>query len=293
LGFRSRRLPNRTLDLMPVDPSARIHPSAEIAASAMIGANVEIGPDCVVGDDCEVMAGAVLGPRVKMGARNRVHYHAIIGEEPQFLGFDPATPSGVDIGDGNEFREMCTVHRGLKPDGKTVIGSNNFIMAQSHIAHDCVLGDNVVLANCGLLAGHVEVGNGAFISGQVAVHQFCRIGRLAMVGGQTGINQDVPPFVMCRGNVGRLFGLNVVGLRRAGVSAATRIELKQAFKALFMSDRRPADGARDMLDRYSKDDRDMPAEVTYLLNFCMEKSRRGLTTKLAIDTDRSEDGPSD
>jgi len=265
---------------MPIHQTARIDPSAEVASSAQIGPNVEIGPGCVVGEDCELMSGVILGPRVKMGARNRVHSYAVLGEEPQFLGFDPATPSGLIIGDDNEFREMSSVHRGLKPDSMTTIGSGNFVMVHAHVAHDCHIGNNVVLANSALLAGHVEVGDRAFISGHAAIHQFCRIGKLAMIGGLAAVNQDIAPFVTCRENPARLVSLNVIGMRRAGISSDVRLELKRAYRSLFMSGLLPHNAAQGVFDRFESEEVPVPTEVNEFLEFCKVKSKRGITTKL-------------
>lgn len=259
---------------MAIHPTAIIDPSSVIHESAEIGPNVVIGAGCEVGAECVLMHGCVLGPRVRMGARNVVHYHAVVGHDPQYLGFDPSTKSGVLIGDGNHFREMCSIHRGLKDGKDTVIGSECFIMANSHVAHDCKLGDKVVLVNGSLLAGHVEVGDRAFISGLVGVHQFCRIGAMAMISGQTGIPKDVPPFMTARGMIACITGVNAVGLRRAGISAETRLAIKRAFKTIFRSGSPLGESLARIKAEW--EGKPMPGELAQFIEFCEQKSPRGL-----------------
>jgi UDP-N-acetylglucosamine acyltransferase len=167
----------------------------------------------------------------RLGARNVVYETAVVGGEPQDLGFQEAVTSLL-IGDGNRIREGVTIHRSSKPGGETTLGSECFLMACAHVAHDCRLGDRVVLANNVALAGHVTIGERAFLSGGVVVHQFCRVGRLAMIGGNSKIVQDCLPFVITDGVPARACGLNVVGLRRAGFGAAALRTLKQAYRLL-------------------------------------------------------------
>ena len=216
-----------------------IHPSASIAAGAKLGAGVEVGPfavieeDTAIGDGCRIAAHAVIRRYTRMGARNRVHEHAVIGGEPQDVKFDPACVSGVEVGDDNLFREGVTVHRGSRPGAATRVGSGCMLMIGAHVAHDCALGDNVVMANLATLGGEAVVQDRAFISGLVGVHQFCRIGRVAMIGGLTKLVQDALPFCVTDGNPGRARGLNLVGLRRAGFKAAEIAALKDAYRMLF------------------------------------------------------------
>jgi UDP-N-acetylglucosamine acyltransferase len=251
-----------------VDSSAEIDPSAEIGPYSRVEANCRIGPGCVL------MQGAVVCVNTVMGEGNILHYHAVIGDEPQFLGFDPKIKSGTLIGNRNVFREGCQIHRGLKDGTNTVIGDGNFFMATSHVAHDCHLGNNNVIANYAGLAGHVEVGDKCFISTLVGVHQFCRIGSFAMIGGRTGISKDVPPYVTMK-HYGLVVGLNVVGLRRAGVKAETRTALKEAYKELFRSGR-PLPASIDKV-RTDWSGREMPAELAHFLDFCATKSKRGIS----------------
>jgi UDP-N-acetylglucosamine acyltransferase len=216
-----------------------IHPSASIAPGARLGAGVEVGPfavieqDTVIGDGCRIAAHAVIRRYTRMGARNLVAEHAVIGGEPQDVKFDPSCVSGTEIGDDNLFREGVTVHRGSRPGAATRVGSGCMLMIGAHVAHDCAVGDKVVMANLATLGGEAVVQDRAFISGLVGVHQFCRIGRVAMIGGLTKLVQDALPFCITDGNPGRARGLNLVGLRRAGFKAAEIAALKDAYGLLY------------------------------------------------------------
>jgi UDP-N-acetylglucosamine acyltransferase len=217
-----------------------VHPTAVVAQGARLGAGVSIGPfaviedGAVVGDDCEIRAHAVVKSHVVLGRGNRVHEGAVLGGEPQDLSFTGGE-TGVVIGDRNVIREGVTVHRSTKPGGATVVGSDCFLMAYVHLGHDNCIGDRVIIANNTALGGHVQVADRAFVSGNVSVHQFCRIGRLAMLGGSSKAVQDCLPFVMCDGHIARAHGLNVVGLRRAGVGAEQLSALKEAYRLLLRS----------------------------------------------------------
>jgi UDP-N-acetylglucosamine acyltransferase len=214
------------------------HPTAIVDAAALLGEAVEVGPYAVieaetrVGDRCELRAHATVRRFSELGADNVIHEGAVVGGEPQDVSFS-GQASRLRIGARNRIRECVTIHRSSRPDGVTEVGSDGFFMAYSHIAHDCRIGDRVILANNVALAGHVEIQGGAFLSGGVVVHQFCRVGRLAMVGGNTKLVQDALPFVTTDGNPGRAVGLNVVGLRRAGLTASELRPLKQAYRLLF------------------------------------------------------------
>ncbi|MCE9614169.1 MAG: acyl-ACP--UDP-N-acetylglucosamine O-acyltransferase [Lentisphaerae bacterium] len=216
-----------------------IHPTAVIHPGARVGQDVSIGPfacieeDVVIGDGCHVGPHASLLRYTALGARCRVHAGAVLGDWPQDLSFAGAV-SSVRIGSGCVFREGVTVHRGTKEGTATVIGDQCYLMANSHVAHNVKLGNRVILANGVLLAGYVEVGDGAFISGNCLVHQFVRIGRLAMLGGGSGIGQDVPPFMTTHSmGLNAIAGLNVIGLRRAGIGSADRLAIKRAFALLY------------------------------------------------------------
>jgi len=216
-----------------------IHPSAVIAADAKLGANVRIGPfavieeDVVLGDDCEIAAHAVIKRHTRMGARNRIAEHAVIGGDPQDFKFKPDCLSHTEIGDDNWLREGVTVHRGSRQGSATKLGNSCFLMAYSHVAHDCVVGNHVVMANTAGIAGEVVVDDRAFISAAVTVHQFCRIGRNAMVGLSSKVVQDALPFCITDGNPARARSLNLVGLKRNGFERADIGALKDAYRLLY------------------------------------------------------------
>jgi len=216
-----------------------IHASAIVAAGAKLGAGVNIGPfavieeDVVLGDGCQIAAHAVIKRHTRMGARNRVAEHAVIGGDPQDLKFGAGCLSYAEIGDENVFREGVTIHRGSREGSRTRIGSHCFLMAYAHVAHDCVVGDQVVMVNYAGISGEAVVQDGAFLSGFVGVHQFCRIGRLAMIGGLTKLVQDALPFCITNGNPGRARGLNLTGLRRGGFSREDIAALKEAYRLLY------------------------------------------------------------
>jgi len=219
----------------------QIHPSAVIGPHAIIGKNVEIGPFCVVENGVEIGYGCRLEGRVTikkgsvLGENNVVCEGTVIGGMPQLVTI-PEACGNIVIGNGNVFRENTTVHRSMKESGTTLIGDNNTFMVNAHIAHDCKIGNNAVIVNNVLLAGHVCVEDRAILSGAVGVHQFCRVGTLAMVGGQAHVVQDVPPFMMVDGLTSRIVGLNLIGLRRAGYSVEEIKQLKAAYRMLYRSE---------------------------------------------------------
>ena len=217
----------------------KIHPTAIVEDGVKLGADVEIGAYSIVhgpssiGDGCIIGSHAVIHPFVTLGAECRLHCTAIIGDIPQDMAFDGAQ-SATQIGARCVFREGVTVNRGTKAGTVTVIGDDCMLMVNSHVGHNCVVGDRVVLVNGCLLAGHVSVDDGAFLSGNTCVHQFCRVGRLAMMGGNSAVSNDLPPFCTTRpGRVNVLMGLNTVGMRRAGLHGSERSEVKRAFHLLF------------------------------------------------------------
>ena len=217
-----------------------IHPTASVDADARLEEGVTIGPYAVVesavhiGRGTEVRAHAVVKRYTTLGQGNVVHEGAVLGGEPQDLSF-AGGESYVRIGDDNRIREGVTIHRGNKPGAATTIGSRCFLMAYVHVAHDCVVEDGAILVNYAGLSGHVHVGAGAFVSGGALFHQFTRIGRLAMIGGNAKVTQDCLPFVVTDGFPARARAVNVVGLRRAGVGVATIRALKEAYRTLLRS----------------------------------------------------------
>jgi UDP-N-acetylglucosamine acyltransferase len=219
---------------MEIDPTARVHPGA------VIGPGVQIGPYCVVESDVEIGAGCRLEPYVyvkrwtTLGEHNEISAGTVLGTDPLDKNFT-GERSYLRIGSGNKIREHFTISRGTAPESATIIGDGNYIMTSGHIAHNCRLGNQIVVASCALLAGYVEVGDQAFISGGVAVHQFSKIGRLAMMAGGTRVNRDAPPFFLYAGLYVSPKGLNSVGLRRAGFDAGQVAALKKAYRILYRS----------------------------------------------------------
>lgn len=199
-----------------------IHPTALVEPGAQLGEN------------CEIKAYAVVTRHCVLGANVVVHPFAVLGGDPQYLKFDPAIASGVEIGAGTVIREHVTVNRSVSAGASTVIGEGGFLMASSHVAHDCQVGRNVVFANAALLAGHVTVGDNSFLGGGCAVHQFCRIGEGVMVAGHASITRDVAHFTMVAER-DEIVGFNAIGLRRRGVNRAAIAELKQAFHTVFFT----------------------------------------------------------
>ena len=216
-----------------------IHPTAIVHPQAKVDSSVNIGPYAVIDADVELGANCIVGPYVyitgatKIGADNRFHASSVIGDAPQDLKYK-GEPTRLVIGDRNVFREHTTVNRATTLDGATTIGSDNLIMASAHIAHNCTVGNQVIMANSAMLGGHVTVQDRVFISGGCLVHQFCRIGTLALMQGGSAISKDLPPYTIARGQNG-ICGLNIVGLRRAGISPGERLTLKRLYHLLFRS----------------------------------------------------------
>lgn len=255
--------------------SARIHPSAVIAPDAQLGEHVEIGAFAIIGEDCVVGDGCVIAPRVslersvRLGANVKVGVGTVLGGDPQDLKF-AGERTTVEIGDDTTIREYTTINRGTAQSFKTTIGRKCFVMSYVHLAHDCHIGDGVILANGVQLAGHVTVDERAIISGLTAVHQFARIGRYAFVGGMTRVSQDVPPYLKAVGNPMKLYGLNSVGLRRHNFDEAVLRELKRAYRLLFRSEL----NVSQALER-ARNELVMHPEIELFLEF-VENSQRGV-----------------
>ncbi len=245
-----------------------IHPSACIAPTVKLGANVCVGPFAVIeagaeiGDHSQIGAHAVVHGHVKMGEGNILHPHAVLGGLPQDVGFKPETESRLEIGDGNVFREGFTAHRATLAGGATKIGSGCYFMNNSHVAHDCSVGDKTIFANNVAIGGFVEVGSHVFMGGAVVVHQFCRIGSYAIVQGTTGINMDVIPFMLIGGRPAKHYRLNIVGLRRAGIVGDDYKVLSSAFRLL--------------KNKKSLDELSLTQQLQYLKNWLAADSKRGL-----------------
>jgi UDP-N-acetylglucosamine acyltransferase len=218
--------------------AAAIHPTAIVDPNAALAAGVVVGPFCVVESGVRIGADTILGAHVHLrsgttlGANCRVHTGAVIGDSPQVTAGAPRE-SFVVIGDRCIIREGVTIHRSMKEGATTRLGNDCFLMVNSHVAHDCVLGNNVILVNGALLAGHVQLDDSVIISGNTVVHQFCRVGKLALVSGVSGVVKDVPPFVIASGPRARIRALNIVGIRRADIPPQRRQLLKRAFHVLY------------------------------------------------------------
>jgi len=249
--------------------TALIDPTAQLGADVAVGPYAIVGPRVTVGEHSALGAHAVLERNVKLGTGVRVGAGTIIGGDPQDLKFK-GEETWVEVGDGTIIREYCTVNRGTTATGKTSIGQRCFIMTYVHIAHDCAIGNDVILANGIQMAGHVTVDDRAIISGLTPIHQFVRIGTFAFVGGGSRVNQDVPPFTKAVGNPVHLYGLNSVGLQRAGYAPEVKLALKRAYRLLFNSDLTVSQGI-------ARARAELPAvpEVETFLRF-IEESQRGV-----------------
>lgn len=256
--------------------STQIHPSAIVSRSASLGSGVAVGPFAMIGDDCVVGDGAVIAARatlernVTLGANVRVGIGSVLGGDPQDLKFR-GERTMVEIGEGTVIREYSTINRGTSQSLRTTVGKGCFLMSYVHLAHDCHVGDGVILANGVQLAGHVTVEDKATVSGLSAVHQFVRIGRYSFIGGCSRVSKDVPPFVKAVGNPIRLYGLNSIGLQRNGFSEHVVLELKRAYRLFFRSDL----NISQALERAHSELAAMP-EVGEMVRF-MEDTERGVT----------------
>jgi UDP-N-acetylglucosamine acyltransferase len=253
-----------------------IHPTAIVAPGARLGANVRIGPyaivgpDATVGDDAEIAGHALLDGQVVLGARVRVGHGAVVGGEPQDIKFKADTPSGVRVGAGTVIREYVTIHRATTPEAWTEIGEDCLLMAMCHVAHDCRIGDGVIVINYAGITGHCAIGDRATVGGYAGIVPFTRVGTFAYIGGCAKINKDVPPFMMADGNLATVRGVNVVGLRRAGVGPAERRALRDAHRLLYRSGLSPAAA----LDRMRRELEATP-QVKELIAF-VETAKRGI-----------------
>ena len=218
----------------------RVHPTALVDPAARLGPGTVVGPFAILEGDVRLGEGVTVGPYchllglLTVGANTRFGTGCVIGERPQHTGYQ-GEPTAIDIGERNTFREQVTVHRGMPaPAGRatTTIGHGNLFMVNSHIAHDCVVGNDCVLANGAVVGGHAVIGDRALLSGNSAVHQNCRVGRLALIGGTSAISQDLPPFWICQGGINMLHGVNVIGMRRAGLPREEILAVRQCYKYL-------------------------------------------------------------
>ena len=249
-----------------IDPKANVDPSTEVGPYAIIDGNVTVGANCVVGPHVHLTG------LTTIGANNTFHTGCVIGDKPQDLKYRNE-PTRLRIGDDNTFREHATIHRSNSLEEDTIIGSGNYLMANAHIGHNSCVGNRVIIANGALVAGHVTIMDGAIISGNCLIHQFTRIGTMAMMQGGAGIGMDLPPFTIAA-DVNALGGLNVVGLRRAGVDQERRKELKRLYHLLFRSGRNLREAADDARSTFN-----CPESVA-ILDF-IASSKRGVITHQA------------
>lgn len=256
---------------MMIHPTAVVHPTAEIAESAEIGPYSIVEEHVVIGDGTQVGPHVVIRRNTTVGRNCEIFQFASIGERPQDLKYADED-TRVIIGDHNVIREYVTVHRASSHgDGKTELGDHNFLMAYAHVAHDCKIGNHVIMANGATLGGHIAIEDGAILGGLSAAHQFVRIGTYCIISGLTGIPQDVPPYMMAAGARAKLYGLNVTGLKRRGFSETTVRSLKKAYRVLFRS-KLPLSQA---VQRVSEDEIASVPEVSHLLDF-IKQSERGI-----------------
>lgn len=258
-----------------------IHPTAVVHEGAQLHPTVKVGPYAVIGEQVTIGPGTEIGAHVvidgdtTIGAKNRIFPGAAIGLESQDLKYD-GSMSRVVIGDNNLIREYVTINRATDAGAATLLGSNNLLMAYSHVAHNCVVEDNVIIANSVALAGHVYVESGARISGLVGVHQFVHVGRLAMIGGLSRIDRDVPPFTLINGNPAYVRGLNQVGLQRAGLTADPQAyrELKQAYRLIYRSGESLSNAVAKLSQSGGNE---LVSHFSQFLQAAIQPDRRGLT----------------
>ena len=252
-----------------------IHPTALISKKAKLGQGVCVGPYAVIGDEVVIGEGTVIGAhcvvsgKTTLGEHCQVFTGAVLGSPPQDLKYKGKN-SFLEIGNENIIREYVTINLGTEDNSRTVVGNNNFIMAYSHIAHNCTVGDNCVIANCGTLAGYVNLEDKVVVGGMVAIHQFTRVGSLSIIGGCSKVVSDVPPYSTCDGHPARVYGINVVGLRRHSVDGSIIKQLGHAFKILFNSGL----SLPNALQKLSGEEF-TSVEVSHLIEF-VKNSKRGV-----------------
>ena len=245
-----------------IDPTAKIDPTTSIGPYTVIGPNVIIGKNNKIGPFCVI-------ENTTMGDDNQIIASAFIGVKPQDLSYKDE-PTRVQMGNGNQIRECVTIHRSTRVEHPTVIGDYCLLMANSHIAHDCHLGSHIIIANSTGIAGHVLIEDRVVMSGMVGVHQFSRVGTMAMISGGTMSPLDVPPYCIAQGGRARLVGLNIVGMRRGGASRQAMLEIRRAYKLLFRSGKRLEEACAEL------EANNPCAEVKHMIDFC-RNSQRGVT----------------
>ena len=252
----------------------QIHPTAIIGKKVVLGTGNTIGPYAILEDGVKIGSnntlyqGVTICSGTEMKDANEIHMSAVIGHTPQDLAYKNET-TFTRIGSHNIFREFISIHRGTKAGTATEIGDSNYLMAYCHIAHNCILGNHIIMVNNASLTGYIEVEDRAFLSGMTGFHQFTRIGTLALVSALSAANKDIPPYMVAGGRPAVVLGINVVGLRRAGISAAVREEIKKTYKLLYRSGLNTSQALEIMKKDFSS------PEVKHLIQF-VEKSKRGI-----------------
>lgn len=263
----------------------KIHPTAIVSKNAQLGNNVIIGPytiiedDVIIDEETEIGSHCYIYRGTKIGKKNQIFSYCNLGGLPQDISFNKSLFTQLIIGDENTFREFVNIHRGTLPERPTRIGNKNYIMGNVHIAHDCVVGNENIFTQSCIIGGHVQIGYKAFISGLVAIHQFCRVGDYAIIGGLSKIVQDVPPFMMVDGNPGMIVGINIVGLKRANFSEERKRNIKNAYKILFRKNLSITNALEELKKIYPDD-----ADIQLLINF-IENSKRGIVSASRVESE--------
>ena len=259
--------------LAQVDSAAEIHDSVEVGPYSIIEGNVSIGEGTQISSHVRIESGT------RIGAFNKIFHGCVLGVRPQHLAYDPATmETELFIGDHNELREYVNIHRAYNVETPTRIGDSNYFMGNVHIGHDCEIENNNIITHSSILAGHVIVGSRVFISGLVGIHQFCRVGNFAIIGGMSKITQDVPPFSMVDGNPAVVTGLNTIGMRRGDISKERLRAIKEAYKVLYRSKKTVKSALEYLTENNPGED------VQYLIDF-HEKSDRGVIDYGRVEED--------
>ncbi|MGA1489372.1 MAG: acyl-ACP--UDP-N-acetylglucosamine O-acyltransferase [Planctomycetota bacterium] len=266
---------------MAIHPGAHVHPAATIDPSAEIGPGCIVEEGVVIGADCRLWANCYVAAGTTVGPGNELHMGVVLGHAPQDLTYDGA-PTRTRIGARNVFRENVTVHRASRPGGETRVGDDCLLMVNAHVAHDCRVGSNVIMANGATLAGHADIGDGAFLSAAVFVHQFVRVGRLVMLAGLSTVLQDFPPFSLGGGRRAQVHGLNVVGLRRAGIDADARHRIQRDQRILYRDGLTTSEALEVLREERSP-------ETNELIAF-IEGTRRGLASFGAAERETDDSG---
>lgn len=254
---------------MPIHSSAVINSKANIDPTASIGPNCIIEKSAVIGKNVTIWQNVYIGPYTSIGDNTEIHMGAVIGHTPQDFSFKKDCVSYLKIGKNNIIREYANIHRASKEGGTTSVGDDNFLMGFTHIAHDCIIGNNIIMGNGTIVAGHATIEDKAVISGNCAIHQFARVGKLAMIAGITRVNKDVPPYMLCKGD-SEIWSINLIGLRRSGIPLTSIRTIKDAFRILYLSGLNVSNAIVQLEDLRST------KEVSEIIDF-IKSSKRGIS----------------